>query len=86
MPDLSNNSGCLFSIFKLLGISTPPGGSEALPYRLRDDFLSPAEISFLRVLEQVIGQKAVICSKVRVADILFVSDRRNNVGHANRIN
>lgn len=78
--------GCLFAIFRLLGLA--PGssaGEEALPYRLRDDFLSPAELSFYRSLQQAVGERWVICPKVRVADILFVKDRRANMAHANRL-
>ena len=45
--------GCLFSILRIFGLRTdavadaPP---ESLPYRVRDDFLSPAELSFYHVL------------------------------------
>lgn len=49
MPTSTQKIGCLGSILHLFGI-TPQGLSDAvpqtLPYRLRDDFLSPAERPF----------------------------------------
>jgi len=36
---------------------------EKLPYRLRDDFLSPAEASFYQVLKSVVGSGLVICPR-----------------------
>ena len=58
---------------------------EALPYRTRDDFLSPAELSFYRVLSSVVGSRATICPKVGLSDILFVSRPNENRAHSNRI-
>ncbi len=40
-------------------------------YALRDDFLSPAEHSFYRVLVRAVGGEAVVCPKVNLADLLF---------------
>jgi hypothetical protein len=56
-----------------------------LPYRVRDDFLSPAELSYLRVLKSVLGSKAAVCAKVRLADLLFVARPNENLGYFNRI-
>lgn len=42
------------------------------PYRLRDDFLSPAELSFFNLLRDVIGERAVLCPKVRLSDLFCV--------------
>lgn len=53
--------GCLAAILSLFGINLG-GGAEPvveLPYRLRDDFLSPAEFSFYRVLVAVVSNRAV---------------------------
>ncbi|MDW8215930.1 MAG: DUF2726 domain-containing protein, partial [Roseiflexaceae bacterium] len=58
---------------------------EILPYRLRDDFLSPAELSFFKVLSSVLGTRFVIQSKVRLADIFFVSRPHENVAYFNKI-
>ncbi|MBZ0099522.1 MAG: DUF2726 domain-containing protein, partial [Taibaiella sp.] len=58
---------------------------EALPYRVRDDFLSNAELSFYRVLKSVVQQNAVIMTKVRLADVFFVSKPNENRHYFNRI-
>ena len=47
--------------------------SEKLPYRVTDNFLTDAEKSFYRVLQQYVGDKAVICPKVGLKDIFFIS-------------
>lgn len=55
------------------------------PYRLRDDFLSPAEISFYHVLLQVAGERVTVCPKVGLGDVFFVSRPNENAGARNRI-
>ena len=79
--------GCLGAILGLFGIK--PGGQAAgksdLPYRLRDDFLSPAELAFYRVLTQAVGGQAVICTKVNLADIFFVPQSKENHSFRNKI-
>jgi len=81
--------GCLGAFFKLLGVggqnATRDTEQENLPYRLRDDFLSAAELDFFHALKQVVGEHFHICSKVRISDLLYVANRRENLGHANRI-
>jgi hypothetical protein len=42
------------------------------PYRVRDDFLSPAEHNFYQILRSVIGTRAHICAKVSLADLFYV--------------
>jgi hypothetical protein len=56
-----------------------------LPYRLRDDFLSPAEYSFYKVFSSVYGTRLTVQSKVRLADIFFVSRPNENHTFFNRI-
>jgi hypothetical protein len=68
-----------------LGRSKKKSGSESLPYRLRDDFLSPAEFSFYKVLSSLVGIRLTIQSKVRLADIFFVSRPNENVAYFNKI-
>ena len=41
------------------------------PYRVRDDFLSPAEHSFYLVLKNTIGEQALVCPKVSLGDLFF---------------
>ena len=46
------------------------GGASAFGYRRKPYLLSKAERSFYGVLTQAVGDKALIFSKVRVADVL----------------
>ncbi len=59
-----------------------------LAYRLRDDFMSPAERSFYGVLTQVVGNRYTVLAKVRLADILYVPRSGNNAwaSQQNKIN
>ena len=65
----------------------PAAGPASLPFKLRDDFLSPAELSFYQVLGGVVGGRATVCAKVNLADLFFVAtgDHRKNRAIANRI-
>lgn len=77
--------GCLATILSLFGIRLgPEAPSKGLPYRLRDDFLSPAEFSFYQVLARSLGGRAVICPKVRLGDIFFVGSTGSQ-GYRNKI-
>jgi len=58
---------------------------ESLPYLVRDDFLSPAEFSFYKVLSSLVGNHIVIQSKVRLADIFFVSRPNENRSYFGKI-
>ncbi|MBN1874237.1 MAG: DUF2726 domain-containing protein [Anaerolineae bacterium] len=83
MTTTEESPGCLSFIRKLFG----PGlqKSETLPYRLRDRFLSPAEISFYHVLNSIVLGQAVICPKVRMIDVLYISNRRDNFSYVGKI-
>ncbi|MCL4253307.1 MAG: DUF2726 domain-containing protein [Anaerolineae bacterium] len=39
------------------------------PYTLQKHFLSPAELNFFRILRDVVGDKATICTKVSLGDL-----------------
>lgn len=85
----NNNPGCLGIFLKLFGIAPQlPNKQTKLPYGVRDDFLSPAELSFYNVLRNCVGNQAVICPKVSVSDILFVNirDRSSHTSYLNKIN
>lgn len=79
----NNKSGCL-SIF-LPFLKQKKVETRELPYRVRDDFLSPAELSFYKVLTSVVETRLVIQSKVRLADIFFVARPNENHSFRNRI-
>lgn len=80
--NINENPGCLGFILQSFGLlpkqvckAVP---KESLPYAIRDDFLSKAEFSFYKVLDQVIGEKAIICPKVSLKDIFFVKSRNKS--------
>jgi hypothetical protein len=79
--------GCLTSILSLFGINLDSStrADTSFPYRRRDDFLSAAELSFYRVLSTAIGNRAVICPKVNLADIIFVAQSHGSQSYRNRI-
>jgi len=92
----SNKSGCLGLFLELFGIKSTVGPKsfpplpfglhdEPLPFRLRDDFLSAAEISFYHVLLSTVGDELTICPKVNLGDIFFVSHPERNQAAWNRI-
>ena len=41
------------------------------PYLLRDDFLSPAELSFYLVLKSSVSEMALVCPKVALGDLFY---------------
>lgn len=81
----SEKSGCLFILFQLLGL-LPKREQAELPYRVRDDFLSPTERSFYLSVTAAVAGRGVVCPKVRLGDILFAADQKNSWTHTNRIN
>lgn len=74
--------GCLGFLFKIFGFGPSDGDdvgdgrgggrSVPLPYRIRDPFLSPAELAFDRVLREAVGTRFMISYKVRLWDLLTV--------------
>ena len=92
------NQGCLASLLALVGIKSGspkpsdlsveylPADPDPLPYRLRDDFLSPAEKSFYLVIKGMMGHVFTICPKVSLADLFFVTRPNENKSAYNRIN
>jgi hypothetical protein len=85
MAVTKEKSGCLSVIFPFLKRSQKEATAKVLPYRLRDDFLSPAEFSFYKVLSSLVGTRLTIQSKVRLADVFFVARPNENVVYFNRI-
>ena len=81
--------GCLATFLNIFRQAQPTSieqtSDEPLPYRLRADFLSPAELSFYHVLASVVGDRAVISTKVRLADLFFVPKSQEQQAHRNRI-
>lgn len=46
-----------------------------LPYRLRDDFLSPAEHSFYFIVRTAVAEWADVCPKVRLGDLFYATPK-----------
>lgn len=78
--------GCFAALFPWL-FSNPSSASpaEGFPYRLRDDFLSQTEASFFHVLRQAAGEEYLVCPKVSLRDLFFVSRPKENPGAHARI-
>lgn len=84
----TNKPGCLFGLLSLVfspSQRVQPLNLSQLPYRLRDDYLSPAELNFYRVLILAVGGRALICPKVNLKDIFFVTNRTRYVDFFRRI-
>lgn len=77
--------GCLSVIFPFLKRSQKETTLKELPYRLRDDFLSPAEFSFYKILSSLGGARLTVQSKVRLADVFFVSRPNENMTYFSKI-
>ncbi|NOR82539.1 MAG: DUF2726 domain-containing protein, partial [Ardenticatenales bacterium] len=58
-----------------------------LPYRLKTELLSAAELEFYRVLRLAVGAWAVICPKVGLGDLFYpqTGNRSANTSYRNRI-
>ena len=67
----NQNSGCLTVFLSLLGIGQGKSSGEH-PYRIRDNFLTAAEMSFYGVLKGVVGDRAVIVPQAGLWNIFYV--------------
>lgn len=72
----------------LLGDAPAPRGAEYLPYKLREDFLSRAELGFFQALQTTVRGEANVCAKVSLGDLFFgeSGDTEQNRVLRNRIN
>jgi hypothetical protein len=92
MEEESKRSGCLGMLAGLFGArprtGPPPLPAQSLirfPYRVRDAFLSPAEISFFHVLKSILGPEHYLISKVNLWDLFYVEKPHVNQAAINRI-
>lgn len=65
--------------------STQASLQERLPYRLREPFLSSTELSLLKVLKEMMGERYFICPKVALNDIFYIVRPNENVHFFNKI-
>jgi hypothetical protein len=56
-----------------------------LHYRLRQEFLSPAESAFYHVLTEMVKDHFFVCPKVALLDLFFVARPNENVQYTNRL-
>ena len=81
-------AGCLGQFLQMLGLGDRPEPTEPLlPYHLKPDFLSPAELSLYHVLRSVVGGQATVLAKVRLGDLFYpkTGDRSENAQYRNKI-
>ena len=62
----------LAAVLRFLPLLLSLGSSGGLPYESKGNLLSPAERSFLGVLDQAVGTEYRIMAQVRLADVLKV--------------
>jgi len=76
--------GCIGAFLRLF-VPTRKTAPEIYPYRVRDDFLSPAEASFYHVLKSMLGERLLICPKVSLAELFFVAQGDSHQTYQNKI-
>jgi hypothetical protein len=57
----------------------------SLPYRLRPEFLSPVEMAFFHVLDEMLKENYCVFPKVALTDLFFVARPNENVHHSNKL-
>jgi hypothetical protein len=55
------------------------------PYRIRQEYLSPAESAFFHVLTEMVKGKFYVCPKVALTDLFFVARPNENVQYAAKL-
>lgn len=91
---LEERPGCSGLLARLFGrghAPTEPAEADQVvtradyAYLLRDDFLSPAEANLLRVLRDIAGDWALVCPKVRLADLVYTPRQEDRQAALNRV-
>lgn len=69
------------------GYGSESGNLPGFPYEVQRNFLSAAELNFFHTLRSVVGDQAVICSKVSLGDVFHVTgvDRSKFRAYRNKI-
>ena len=57
---------------------------DRLPYRLRETFLSTPELALLRVLQNMVRGRYIICPKVALNDVFYIVRPNENVHFFNK--
>jgi len=58
---------------------------EELPFRLREPFLSTPEAALFRALKQMVAERYVICAKVSLNELFYITRPNENVHFFNKI-
>jgi hypothetical protein len=67
------------SSLELVQQGPPPTAEiESFPYKVQHGLLMPSEMVFYRGLASVVGTRALICPKVRLGDVFFVVNFKEN--------
>jgi hypothetical protein len=86
MNNRSEKTGCLGMLFGWLKPEKETSESKiTFPYGKKDDFLSPAEVSFFRVLKGELPAEWHLITKVNLGDLFFVQQPHRNQAARNRI-
>jgi hypothetical protein len=86
--ETNEKPGCLNAIVQLFrgkAQSEEPATDEPPPYRLRDNLLSPAEISFYHVLKLAVADQVVVLAKIRLTDLFKVAGHSERQAFLNKI-
>ena len=84
----TEKQGCLAALFGIKSKSIQPNTRaqpSVFPYRLRKEFLSPAEASFYRSLMEAIEDKLLVFPKPALKEFISVTDQSNLQTHLNKI-
>jgi len=83
---MTESKGCLAGLLGLFSKDQNHRNDvEVFPFRVRDDFLSNAEISFYHVLQLALNGEGVICPKVSLAELFFITDNKEFQRYFNMI-
>jgi len=63
----------------------PTHSNNRLPYRLKEPFLNRTEVALFRLLNELMGDRYVICPKVALYDLFMIQRPNENVHFFNKI-
>jgi len=79
------NPGCLTSILNLLGFGPKQPAFDFTVYQAAESLASKGELAFYAVLQAAIEDKALICPKVRMLDVISAHQTENWQSYNNRL-
>jgi hypothetical protein len=83
---MAEREGCLTLLTRILKGEEPQTAQAVLPYHAVSSLLTPTEFAFYQVLIQIVGDKGIVCPKVRLADVVgVVPGTEKYMAHLGRI-